>query len=918
MGMLEAYNKKRNFSKTPEPAGRRNANEKSIKKIDELRFVIQKHDATKLHYDFRLESKKEGVLKSWAVPKGISLDPKVKRLAVLTEDHPLDYLLFEGIIPLGSYGGGTVIVWDTGSYTSQQEISDQFAKGKITFTLFGQKLRGRFSLVKTSRKDQWLLIKGNDEFESEQDLTITRPESILTGRTNQDLENGKEHRRKTKNISSKNSNSKNDRKDRPPTAIDYLGEGEEAGSEEFPVKIRPMLATTVKESFNDKDWVFEVKWDGVRSIFFLHKTKGIFEIKSRSGKTITHRYPELVGPLNSVIKCQESIILDGEIVVLDKNGLPSFQNHQKRMNVDCKADIEILSQEIPATYYIFDILYLNGKNLENLDFLHRRSIISQVVVNKSNRVRISDFFEETGKEVFDNVKAMNLEGIVAKNKSSKYLQGNRSRDWLKIKAVRTQDCVVIGYTRGEGNRENYFGSLLLAVYYGRKLRFVGHIGSGFDFGQLDEIYSRIQEMKIEKCPVGYIPYTNRDPVWIEPKLVAEVKFSDWTQDKIMRAPIFLGFREDKSPEECVLEEEKSTETIVSNDKKDQEQQPIAPRAASETHLSNATMHTLSSFSNLDKVFWDKTANHPQLTKKDLIKYYDKISEYLLPYLKDRPLSLSRYPDGIKGKHFYHKNWDDERPDFVQTIEVYSKSKGDTINYILCNNKDTLLWLANIGCIEMHPWYSRVNDLSSCKNITVIEEKCNLNTPDFMIFDLDPYIYSGKEKKGEKEPEYNIKAFKATVDVAYDLKDLFEELKIRSYVKTSGKTGLHIFVPVVPSYTYDQTRAFAQIIGKILSSRHKQKITMEWNTTKRIGKVFFDYNQNAMGKTIASIFSVRPTNSATVSMPVRWGDLSTIFPTDFTILNAFDLVKKSCDPWKEILQTKQDVNTLLQDISTIHR
>ena len=918
MGMLEAYNKKRDFSKTPEPAGRRNANEKSTKKIDELRFVIQKHDATKLHYDFRLESKKEGVLKSWAVPKGISLDPKVRRLAVLTEDHPLDYLLFEGIIPLGSYGGGTVIVWDTGSYTSQQEISDQFAKGKITFTLFGQKLRGRFSLIKTSRKDQWLLIKGNDEFESEQDLTITRPESILTGRTNQDLENGKEHRRKTKNISSKNNNNKNDRKDRPPTAVDDLGKGEEAGSEEFPVKIRPMLATTVKESFNDKDWVFEIKWDGVRSIFFLHKTKGIFEIKSRSGKTITHRYPELVGPLNSVIKCQESIILDGEIVVLDKNGLPSFQNHQKRMNVDCKADIEILSQEIPATYYIFDILYLNGKNLENLDFLHRRSIISQVVVNKSNRVRISDFFEETGKEVFDNVKAMNLEGVVAKNKSSKYLQGNRSRDWLKIKAVRTQDCVVIGYTRGEGNRENYFGSLLLAVYYGRKLRFVGHIGSGFDFGQLDEIYSRIQEMKIEKCPVGYIPYTNRDPVWIEPKLVAEVKFSDWTQDKIMRAPIFLGFREDKSPEECVLEEEKSTETIVSNDKKDQEQQPIASRTASETHLSNATMHTLSSFSNLDKVFWDKTTNHPQLTKKDLIKYYDKISEYLLPYLKDRPLSLSRYPDGTKGKHFYHRNWDDERPDFVQTIEVYSKSKGDTINYILCNNRDTLLWLANIGCIEMHPWYSRVNDLSSCKNITVIEEKCNLNTPDFMIFDLDPYIYSGKEKKGEKEPEYNIKAFKATVDVAYDLKDLFEELKIRSYVKTSGKTGLHIFVPVVPSYTYDQTRAFAQIIGKILSSRHKQKITMEWNTTKRVGKVFFDYNQNAMGKTIASIFSVRPTNSATVSMPVRWEDLSTIFPTDFTILNAFDLVKKSCDPWKEILQKKQDVNTLLQDISTIHR
>ena len=296
-----------------------------------------------------------------------------------------------------------------------------------------------------------------------------------------------------------------------------------------------MLATGVDEPFNDKDWVFEVKWDGVRSIFFLHKTKAIFEIKSRSDKTITHRYPELIEPLNSAIKCQESIVLDGEIVVLDKDGMPSFQNHQRRMNVDYKADIEKLSREIPATYYIFDILYLDGKNLQNLDFLQRRSILSKVI-NKNNKVQISEFFEERGKEIFDNVKAMNLEGIVAKYKSSRYMQSTRSREWLKIKTIKTQDCVVIGYTKGEGNRENYFGSLLLAVYYGNKLRFVGHSGSGFDFAQLNEIYNKLQQMKIEKCPVDYIPYTNRAPVWIEPKLVAEVKFSDWTQEKIMRSP----------------------------------------------------------------------------------------------------------------------------------------------------------------------------------------------------------------------------------------------------------------------------------------------------------------------------------------------------------------------------------------------
>jgi bifunctional non-homologous end joining protein LigD len=917
--MLEKYNKKRNFSKTPEPEGNMDQSEVDTRP---LRFVVQKHDASRLHYDFRLETE-EGVLKSWAVPKGISLDPKVKRLAVLTEDHPLEYLLFEGIIPEGSYGAGTVIVWDTGNYTSEQEISDQFIKGKITFTLFGQKLKGRFSLIKTTRANQWLLIKGDDEFKSEEDLTITRPESVLTGRTNQDLENGKEDKAKTENTSSNNDN---DRKDRSPIRrVAALKERKGVVSEAFPKKIKPMLATAIDKPFNDKHWVFEIKWDGVRSIYFLHKTKRILEIKSRSDKTITHRYPELIEPLNSTIKCQESIVLDGEIVVLDKEGMPSFQNHQRRMNVDNKADIEKLSREIPATYYIFDILYLDGKNLQRFDFLQRRSILSQVV-NKNIKVLISDFIEEMGEKVFDNVKAMNLEGVVAKNKSSRYLQGTRSRDWLKIKTIKTQDCVVIGYTRGEGNRKNYFGSLLLAVYYDKKLRFIGHTGSGFDFAQLNDIYNKLQQLKIEKCPVDYIPYTNRDPVWVEPKLVAEVKFSDWTQEKIMRSPIFLRFREDKKPEECVIEEEKSTEEIVGlkDEKKEllreggEKEQSNTPEA-SETRSSDgsgASMPSSSSsfFSNLDKVFWDKSENHPQLTKKVLIEYYNKISEYLLPYLKDRPLSLSRYPDGIKGKHFYHKNWDKEKPDFVQTVKVYSKSKGGIVNYIVCNNKDTLLWLANLGCIEMHPWYSRVRDSDACKNNPVDEEKCGLNTPDFIVFDLDPYIYSGKEKRGEKEPEYNVRAFKATVDVAYDIKDLLDKLKIRSYVKTSGKTGLHIFVPVVLSYTYEQTRAFAETIGKILCARHPKKITMDWNITKRVGKVFFDHNQNAMGKTIASIFSARPTNSATISMPVTWKDLSSIYPTDFTILNAFDIVKKSGDPWKEILQRKQDISKILENVS----
>ncbi|MDQ3868767.1 MAG: DNA ligase, partial [Thermoproteota archaeon] len=447
--MLEEYHKKRNFAKTPEPRGKTKQSRENKNK-----FVVQKHDATRLHYDFRLEDKKEGVLKSWAVPKGISLDSKMRRLAVLTEDHPLDYLLFEGVIPDGSYGAGTVIVWDTGMYASEGEISEQFEKGKITFTLFGQKLRGRFSLIRTSQKNQWLLIKSSDEFASDEDLTSTRPESVLSGRTNEDLKRyyykkDKSSFAKAVRITEKVSSQvrKKEKGEKYGGGGDYATATSDTDQqEEFPTKIKPMLSTLVNQSFNNKDWVFEVKWDGVRSILFFHKTKGILEMQSRNGKSITHRYPEIVNSLKSIssaIKCKESVILDGEIVILDKkNGIPNFQDHQRRMNIDNIKEFEILSRQIPATYYFFDILYLDGKNLQGLPFLERRRILSEII-EENRRIKISDFIEEVGKEIFDKTKSMGLEGIVAKRKSSKYLQGIRSSDWLKIKNIKTQDCIVI-------------------------------------------------------------------------------------------------------------------------------------------------------------------------------------------------------------------------------------------------------------------------------------------------------------------------------------------------------------------------------------------------------------------------------------------------------------------------------------------
>src|ERR671919_1231461 len=553
--MLEEYHKKRNFIRTPEPRGKKKQSRENKNK-----FVVQKHDATRLHYDFRLEDKKEGVLKSWAVPKGISLDSKIRRLAVLTEDHPLDYLLFEGVIPEGSYGAGTVIVWDTGTYTTESDLSEQFTKGKIGFTLKGQKLRGRFYLVRTSTENQWLLLKKTDQFDSKEDLTISKPNSVLTGMSNDQLAT----RAKQKAKPGQNSRKKTDHShvnviDQKKPLLRY-----------FPTNIKPMLATLIDKPFNKKEWVFEVKWDGIRSIFYLHKTKDILKLQSRNGIDITHRYPEIIEALKWITNCKESAILDGEIVVLNKEGYPDFGSHKERMSVNSERDVNMLSKSLPATYYLFDILYLDGEDLRNHSYVDRRRILDEAIHQPNNssnrnskkRIRISDYIEEQGIDVFEKVKKMGLEGIIGKNKFSKYFQGARSKDWLKIKNTKTQDCIVIGYTTGEGSREKYFGSLILSVYEQGRLRFAGHTGSGFNTNQLGRVYNTIKSMRIDKPLIDHIPYINGKPTWIKPQIVAEIKFDNWTNEKILRAPIFQRFREDKSPEDCTVQGESRLEEVV--------------------------------------------------------------------------------------------------------------------------------------------------------------------------------------------------------------------------------------------------------------------------------------------------------------------------------------------------------------------
>ncbi len=986
--MLDEYKKKRNFKASPEPNGNNNLNKENFTasgdasiSVDDHnqsksrpRFVIQKHEATRLHYDFRLESIKEGVLLSWAIPKGPSLDPSVKRLAIQTEDHPVDYLSFEGVIPEGNYGAGTVIVWDIGEYSLEKssltkyptkehleeipevlDVSDLEKKyGKITFVLYGQKLKGKFSLLKTRTKNQWLLIKLKDDFahgpnngdkNGEKDITESRPESVLTGKKNRDLMLYKSSKTLKKDVKTDNSIIKYSKIPENPNTLDTLGDHNldtiNLSSANRSLKqmcfeeIKPMLPSLADKPFNNKDWIFEIKWDGVRAITLVDRLTKTCTIKSRRGDITTQRYPELENTFNSALKediFKDFVILDGEIVILDNNGYPDFQNHQKRMNIDSIKSIEILSDLYPAVYYVFDILYLDNNNLMQLPFAERRKILVNLVKKENSKIRISDFVEEFGIDVFETMRRMSLEGIIGKHRNSKYHSGIRTRDWLKIKNIKTQDCLVIGYTRGEGNRKNYFGSLLLAAIDNTqnnihtntnnsvnsknnpsKLRFIGHTGSGFSFESLSLIHKKLREIEIPYCPVDNIPYLNRETVWVRPITVIEVKFDNWTSNKIMRAPIFLRIREDKPPHQCIIEISSLTNSskFVDTIKKDEDGNDIKI-----TNNQNGDPITdfNQQFSNLKKEFWSATEYRPAITKGDLMDYYGKISELLLPYLRDRPISLSRYPDGIYGKGFYQKDWKNKKPHYVRTVKVYSESNNDEINYIVCNNKETLLWLVNLGCIEIHPWNSRVNDYDQCNKMGLIEtEECGLNYPDFIVFDLDPYINIHNENES-KEPAYSLAAFRTTVDIALRLEGIFKELNIKSYVKTSGKTGLHIFVPVINRYTYKQTREFARVISKILNKRNPGQITTEWKTTDRKGKVFLDYNQNSIGKTLASVFSIRPVEDATVSVPLTWEELVDIIPTDFKLKTVPDLYKRKINPWKDILSHKQNLEEILERIS----
>ncbi len=870
---------------------------------------MQKHAARRLHYDFRLEL--DGVLKSWPIPKGPSHDPKEKRLAVMTEDHPLDYATFEGIIPRGEYGGGQVIVWDAGIYAPEiderpcwdqdqasERVRSGIERGLLTVWLHGQKLRGGWTLVRTKTGDWLFLKKQDDRVDPSLDVTL-QDRSVLSDLTIEDLKSGRLPY-----------------PTRHPTLILAPGDLLGAVTRAFPAPFAPMLPNSTQQPFADPSWVFEPKLDGFRVLAFVHD--GNVRLFSRREIDNNGQYPWLVRELGQ--QPYRDIVIDGEIVALDAEGRPSFQLMQNRA-----------SNGQPLIYYVFDILYRDGYDLRGVPLEHRRRLLERSVIPTAN-VRVVDVYPEDGPAIYAAAVASGMEGVVAKRKDSRYETGRRSSAWLKIKETRTGDFVVGGFNRGEGARASSFGSLVLGVPEDgtRKLAYVGHVGSGFDDRSLKQVLARLEPLVTPTSPfVGEVPINGRwsrradAPItWVRPELVAEVKYAQRTDDGILRAPVFLRLRDDKAPAEAGVEvgvppptEERSNGQPTTDEDYARVLQQLEQAGGKlKLELDGYTL----GLTNLDKIMWPEHEGERALTKRDLMRYFVSVAPALLPHLRDRPLTLVRFPNGIAGGHFYQKHYDQPMPAFVQTVRIYSDQNAGDGDYVVCNNLPTLIWLAQLADLELHTWYSRVNPEPDAEGRpTVFSGSVEtmrasvLNYPDFIVFDLDPYLYSGKEAPGD-EPELHRAGFTATCEVAVWLKAVLDSLSLSSFVKTTGKTGLHIYVPILRNLDYSATHAVAETLARYLVQQHPQRVTAEWAVEQRRGKVFVDYNQNVRGKTLASIYSARVLPWAAVSMPLTWSEVEhggSIFPTDFTILSAPQRLREQGDPWASILDAKHDLSAL---------
>lgn len=886
---LIKYKKKRSFKDTPEPQG-------GVPSTKQLRFVVQKHQASHLHYDFRLEM--NGVLKSWAIPKGPSMDPSVKRLAMMVEDHPYDYGTFEGVIPEGNYGAGTVMLWDEGYYEATDEDGEisketedknfrrQLHQGKIKFVLHGKKLKGSFVLIKAAGKadNAWLLMKMSDRFATSGDILL-RDRSVLSRRTLKGISEhppavyGSKSTAKTTVSHAVRKAVSTGRKSpakRPAAGTRKINEKKAKETIDNrgvkaslpPKELLPMLTTLVDKPFDEQGWLYEIKWDGYRAVSYLHQ--GEVRILSRNSKSFDDKfYPvhdALRGwPVNAVV--------DGEIVVLNKHGRSDFSALQ---NWRSEADGHLV-------YYLFDVLWLNGEDLRSLPLDVRKKKLEEIIPT-SDTLRLSDSFYTSGTEIYKRAADLGLEGIIAKKIKSIYSAGQRTTDWLKIKINKRQEVVIGGYTVNEGSPK-LFSALLVGVFNKGKFQYTGKVGTGFNGQVQQDMMRRFKSLTIGQSPFQTTPdvstpsrFRPNPPkskvTWLRPELVCEVAFAEMTNDGVMRHPSFQGMREDKSPSSVVLEKEQPVETVVrrTTGKAKDLLLPEAEQARKsllnpndETQVRKVGGHELK-FTNLSKVYWPDV----KVTKRDMINYYYQIAPFILPYLVNRPQSLNRFPNGIKGKSFYQKDVTGKVPEWVKTYLYHSSDSTEDKHFMVPETEADLLLMATMGCIEMNPWSSTID---------------KPDHPDWCIIDLDP----------------DKNSFEQVITAARVTKEVLDDIGAVSCCKTSGSTGLHIYIPLGAKYTFEESKEFARELVTIVNHTLPGFTSIERMVSRRKGKMYLDFLQNRPKATLAAPYSLRPKPGATVSMPLHWDEVKAgLKLSDFTIHNAVERVRNSGDLFSSVL------------------
>jgi bifunctional non-homologous end joining protein LigD len=777
---LDEYRRRRDHGVTPEPRASDRAATDGAKPI----FVVQRHDARRLHYDFRLE--RDGALASWAVPKGVPLEPGSQHLAVHVEDHPLEYAQFEGEIPAGQYGAGSVEIWDSGWY----ELLEAKRDGGLTVRLHGSRLDGTWALVPAKLSGDpknWLILRK--------------------------------------------------REDGPPAAA--------FGARRY----LPMLATLAERVPRGDDWLFEVKWDGYRAIATI--AGGEAALTSRNGNDLTGRFPAVAKEVAKALKTPDCVV-DGEVCALDEQGRASFSAMQQGR------------AGTPLVFYVFDLLEVDGEPIVGLPLTERRKRLEALLDRGSRTVRLSESFDD-GEALYVAAEEQGLEGVVAKRAASRYLEGRRSRDWLKVKTHGKQEFVVGGYTRGRGRRGGRFGSLLLGVREGDELVYVGNVGTGFGDDEIDRLLGRLRPLERPDPPFAEVPRLPRvrkdEIVWVEPELVAEVRFAEWTHDRRLRAPSYQGLREDTPAEP------------------EAEREPLEP-VPEELRRGRRTLK----LTNLDKPFWPEEG----ITKGDLLAYYRAVAPAVVPHLRDRPFTMKRYPDGWEGKHFFQKDAPKHMPDWIPRWPFDATTrdrppKKRRVQAPLVNDELALLWMVNMGCIDLNTWYSRVD---------------RPERPDWVLFDLDPSAGVG---------------FAETIEVALLVKEALDALGLVSFPKTSGSRGIHVLVPIERRHTYDDTREFAEIVANAIAATNRGLATTEWSKAKRRG-VLIDANQNGEGKTIASVYSVRPRPGAHVSTPLRWDEVNEkLNPAIYTLDVVLDRVRRHGDLFEGVLTTRQSLGKALRSL-----